>query len=156
MARRLLIDPRDIGPIRLVGVGFSGLSDVLQESLFPELDHPELDHPELDHAGLDHAGLESTDSALPDAAIENAGWRVGDDLRHPVFGHGWVQGAGHGVVSVRFETRGSGPGVMRTFEIDTAELTSANPVDSLDWPNYLDHRDDAERSAPAGDDGIDR
>ncbi len=151
MARRLLIDPRDIGPIRLVGVGFSGLSDVLQESLFPELDHAG-----LDHAGLDHAGLESTDSALPDAAIENAGWRVGDDLRHPVFGHGWVQGAGHGVVSVRFETRGSGPGVMRTFEIDTAELTSANPVDSLDWPNYLDHRDDAERSAPAGDDGIDR
>ena len=146
MARRLLIDPRDIGPIRLVGVGFSGLSDVLQESLFPELDYPELDHPEL----------ESTDSALPDPAIDNAGWRVGDDLRHPVFGHGWVQGAGHGVVSVRFETRGSGPGVMRTFEIDTAELTSANPVDSLDWPDYADHQEDAERSAPAGDDGIDR
>jgi len=146
MARRLLIDPRDIGPIRLVGVGFSGLSDVLQESLFPELDYPELDHPEL----------ESTDSALPDPAIDDAGWRVGDDLRHPVFGHGWVQGAGHGVVSVRFETRGSGPGVMRTFEIDTAELTSANPVDSLDWPDYADHQEDAERSAPAGDDGIDR
>ena len=146
MARRLLIDPRDIGPIRLVGVGFSGLSDVLQESLFPELDHAELDHPEL----------ESTDSALPDPAIDNAGWRVGDDLRHPVFGHGWVQGAGHGVVSVRFETRGSGPGVMRTFEIDTAELTSANPVDSLDWPDYADRQEDAERSAPAGDDGIDR
>jgi DNA polymerase-4 len=146
MARRLLIDPRDIGPIRLVGVGFSGLSDVLQESLFPELDYPELDHPEL----------ESTDSALPDPAIDNAGWRVGDDLRHPVFGHGWVQGAGHGVVSVRFETRGSGPGVMRTFEIDSAELTGANPVDSLDWPDYPDHQEDAERSAPAGDDGIDR
>jgi len=146
MARRLLIDPRDIGPIRLVGVGFSGLSDVLQESLFPELDHPEFDHPELG----------TTDSALPDPAIENAGWRVGDDLRHPVFGHGWVQGAGHGVVSVRFETRGSGPGVMRTFEIDSVELTSANPVDSLDWPDYADHQEDAERSAPAGDDGIDR
>ena len=151
MARRLLIDPRDIGPIRLVGVGFSGLSDVLQESLFPELDHPEIDHPELDHHGL-----QSADSALPEPAIENAGWRVGDDLCHPVFGHGWVQGAGHGVVSVRFETRGSGPGVMRTFEIDTAELTSANPVDSLDWPDYADHQEDAERSAPAGDDRIDR
>jgi DNA polymerase-4 len=145
MARRLLIDPRDIGPIRLVGVGFSGLSDVLQESLFPELDHPEFDHPEL----------ESSDPALPEPAIGKAGWRVGDDLRHPVFGHGWVQGAGHGVVSVRFETRGSGPGVMRTFEIDTAELTSANPVGSLDWPDYPDHQEDAERSAPAGDDGID-
>ena len=32
LARRLLLDPSDIGPIRLVGVGFSGLSDVLQES----------------------------------------------------------------------------------------------------------------------------
>jgi hypothetical protein len=44
---------------------------------------------------------------------------------------------------------------MRTFEIDTAELTSANPVGSLDWPDYPDHQEDAERSAPAGDDGID-
>ena len=60
------------------------------------------------------------------------------------------------MVSVRFETRGSGPGVMRTFEIDSAELTGANPVDSLDWPDYPDHQEDAERSAPAGDDGIDR
>jgi len=33
-----LLDPRDIGPIRLVGVGFSGLSDVRQGSLFPDLD----------------------------------------------------------------------------------------------------------------------
>ena len=62
-----------------------------------------------------------------------AGWRVGDDVTHPGYGHGWVQGAGHGVVSVRFETRGSGPGPMRTFAIETAELTSADPVDSLDW-----------------------
>ena len=37
-ARRLLLDPVEIGPIRLVGVGFSGLSDVRQESLFPDLD----------------------------------------------------------------------------------------------------------------------
>ena len=38
MARRLLLDPRQIGPIRLLGVGFSGLSHVLQESLFPDLE----------------------------------------------------------------------------------------------------------------------
>src|SRR6185312_5497315 len=37
-ARRLLLDPMDIGPIRLLGVGFSGLSDVRQESLFPDFD----------------------------------------------------------------------------------------------------------------------
>jgi DNA polymerase-4 len=75
--------------------------------------------------------------------VESAGWRVGDDVSHPGYGHGWVQGAGHGVVSVRFETRASGPGVMRTFAIDAAELTGADPVDSLDW------------STPAGDDLVD-
>ena len=118
-ARRLLLDPRDVGPIRLVGIGFSGLSDVLQESLFPE----------LDQQGM--AVL--TDAPTAEAAAEPAGWRVGDDVAHPGYGHGWVQGAGHGVVSVRFETRTSGPGPMRTFAIETAELTSADPVDSLDW-----------------------
>ena len=37
-ARRLLLDPIEVGPIRLVGVGFSGLSEVQQESLFPDLE----------------------------------------------------------------------------------------------------------------------
>lgn len=118
-ARRLLLDPREVGPIRLLGVGFSGLSDVLQESLFPELDQQEFEV--------------LTDVPHPEVAAEPAGWRVGDDVTHPGYGHGWVQGAGHGVVSVRFETRGSGPGPMRTFAIETAELTSADPVASLDW-----------------------
>jgi hypothetical protein len=40
---RLLLDPREIGPIRLLGVGFSSLSDVLQESLFPELEQQEVE-----------------------------------------------------------------------------------------------------------------
>src|SRR6202048_3781165 len=38
LARRLLLDPRQIGPVRLLGVGFSGLSNVRQESLFPDLE----------------------------------------------------------------------------------------------------------------------
>ena len=67
-----------------------------------------------------------------------------------VLGHGWVQGAGHGVVSVRFETRASGPGLMRTFEIDSAELTAADPVDSLDWPDWV-----GAELPPAGDDFVD-
>jgi DNA polymerase-4 len=125
-ARRLLLDPREVGPIRLVGVGLSALSDVRQESLFPELDQQE--------------SQVFIDAPIPEPAVEAAGWRVGDDVSHPEYGHGWVQGAGHGVVSVRFETRASGPGVMRTFAIDAAELTGADPVDSLDW------------STPAGDD----
>ena len=139
MARRLLLDPSDIGPIRLVGVGFSGLSDVRQESLFPDLENRDFESPDLDYRDLD-----PSDAAPPETAGDVSDWRVGDDVTHPTFGHGWVQGAGHGVVSVRFETRGSGPGAMRTFAIDAAELTNADPRDSLDWP-----------SAPTGDDGVD-
>ncbi|MGY4708739.1 DNA polymerase IV [Mycolicibacterium sp. CBM1] len=138
-ARRLLLDPRDVGPIRLVGVGFSGLSDVRQESLFPDLEQQE----------AELADMTDTHAPVPESVPEAGGWRIGDDVHHPDLGHGWVQGAGHGVVSVRFETRGTGPGVMRTFACANPDLARANPVDSLDWPDYVD---ELARSAPAGDD----
>jgi DNA polymerase-4 len=131
VARRLLLDPRDIGPIRLLGVGFSGLSDVRQESLFPDL---ELSDPEPD---TQHSVETAADAMFAPASEEAAPWRIGDDVAHRELGHGWVQGAGHGVVTVRFETRGSGPGQARTFPADTGDLAGANPVDSLDWPDYV-------------------
>jgi DNA polymerase IV len=134
LARRLLLDPRQIGPIRLLGVGFSGLTNVRQESLFPDL--------ELAMSDTDAGAY--TAQAAPDVARPGtgaaAGWRVGDDVTHRDLGHGWVQGAGHGVVTVRFETRGSGPGPARTFSAGpsvTGDITPANPVDSLDWPDYI-------------------
>lgn len=147
VARRLLLDPLQIGPIRLLGVGFSGLTDVRQESLFPDLDlAPETadDH----HHDFERAALL--------AGQDSPSWRIGDDVVHRDFGHGWVQGAGHGVVTVRFETRSSGPGQARTFPIDTADLNAANPVDSLDWPEYVGELTASEHSAPAGDDVGDR
>jgi DNA polymerase IV len=125
-ARRLLLDPVEIGPIRLVGVGFSGLSEVQQESLFPDLELVAEEEP--------LTGLPPT---LSDAAATPPAWRVGDDVAHPDYGHGWIQGAGHGVMTVRFETRSTGPGPVRTFPVDTPEIGRANPVDSLDWPDYL-------------------
>jgi len=143
MARRLLLDPRQIGPIRLLGVGFSGLSSVRQESLFPDLELAIADaDPSADtaHAGPDAVTLRTSDT-----------WRVGDDVTHRDLGHGWVQGAGHGVVTVRFETRGSGPGPARTFSSDTDDITRANPVDSLDWPAYVATLAD-ETSEQAADD----
>ncbi|BBY61238.1 DNA polymerase IV [Mycolicibacterium sarraceniae] len=139
-AHRLLLDPREVGPIRLLGVGFSGLSDVRQESLFPDLE-------QFDAAAADTV---DTHVPVPESVLDAAGWRIGDDVSHAGFGHGWVQGAGHGVVSVRFETRGSGPGVMRTFPAGEPELLKANPVDSLDWADYLAELE--ARSAPPGDD----
>jgi DNA polymerase IV len=140
-ARRLLLDPLEIGPIRLVGVGFSGLSEVRQESLFPDLELAE----ELSDTGLPQTLTEATATA--------PAWRVGDDVVHTTYGHGWIQGAGHGVMTVRFETRGTGPGPVHTFPDDTPGIERANPVDSLDWPDYVDAL--AARSAPAGDDVVD-
>jgi DNA polymerase-4 len=125
VAWRLLLDPREIGPIRLLGVGFSGLTEVRQESLFPDLElFGEMSAPDQ---------RVDTSADVP----HTAEWRIGDDVKHPELGHGWVQGAGHGVVTARFETRGSGPGPARTFPVDSTELSRANPVDSLDWPEYV-------------------
>ena len=126
MARRLLLDPVDVGPIRLVGVGFSGLSEVRQESLFPDL--------ELMAEDVSDARLPPT---ISDVAATAPAWRVGDDVAHTAHGHGWIQGAGHGVMTVRFETRGTGPGPVRTLASDDADVTRANPVDSLDWSDYV-------------------
>jgi DNA polymerase IV len=127
-ARRLLLDPVDIGPVRLIGVGFSGLSDFQQESLFPDLEQV-----------LEASDAPPTALAAPSAEQAPAAWRIGDDVSHPAHGHGWVQGAGHGVMTVRFETRSSGPGPVHTLPTDTPDVRRANPVDSLDWPDYVRH-----------------
>ena len=71
-ARRLLLDPVEIGPIRLVGVGFSGLSEVRQESLFPDLELMATE--ELSDTGSPQP-LAEPDRAAP-------AWRVGDDVVH--------------------------------------------------------------------------
>jgi DNA polymerase-4 len=59
-------------------------------------------------------------------------WRAGDDVSHAEYGHGWVQGSGHGRVTVRFETRGTGPGQARTLADDDPRLTKADPLASLE------------------------
>lgn len=172
-AQRAAIDPRDLGPIRLVGVGYAGLSTIRQESLFPELDRlggepaespggaagepggtPDsltaIEESSVDsvrHPGGPASSVDTTIGSppVPGAPAENspgrrnsdvsAGsgtlWRPGSDVRHPEYGFGWVQGAGHGRVTVRFETRSTGPGIARTFAADNTELCSADPLASL-------------------------
>jgi DNA polymerase IV len=153
VARRLLLDPVEIGPIRLLGVGFSGLTDVRQESLFSDL---ELMAEASESPQPEFAPESRLEASFAAPAQEGSVWRIGDDVVHAEFGHGWVQGAGHGVVTVRFETRSSGPGQARTFPADTADIVGANPVDSLDWPDYVDAMQAEEPSAPAVDDVGDR
>ena len=71
--------------------------------------------------------------APPEAArtVSGRGWRPGDDVTHAEHGHGWVQGAGHGRVTVRFETRSTGPGRARTLAADDPALRPADPLGSL-------------------------
>ena len=71
------------------------------------------------------------DGRPPRAAAPGHGWRPGDDITHAEFGHGWVQGAGHGRVTVRFETRSTGPGRARTLAADDPALHAADPLGSL-------------------------
>jgi DNA polymerase IV len=130
-AQRLVLDPQEIGPIRLVGVGYSGLSAVQQFSMFPELD--EFSGPEPAEDGETAAEEFYPGGRTPD--VDRLRWTTGDDVRHSEHGYGWVQGSGHGRVSIRFETRGSGPGFARTFSLDDPDLDSADPLLSLDWPD---------------------
>lgn len=55
-------------------------------------------------------------------------WAAGSDVRHAVYGPGWVQGSGVGRVTVRFERPGSAPGRVRTFRVDDPELEPADPL----------------------------
>ncbi|MFB8004596.1 DNA polymerase IV [Nocardia sp. NPDC056000] len=132
-AQRSAIDPVELGPIRLVGVGFAGLSEIRQESLFPELDQAVdsgesvSEEPTL---GIAAGPVPEVPPATRSYAKES--WYPGLDVAHPDFGHGWVQGAGHGVVTVRFETRSTGPGAARTFSAEDPALTRADPLRSLE------------------------
>lgn len=140
-AFRLIRYPGEVGPIRLVGVSYSGLESARQDVLFPELDR------QVAVTGADdfESGVsDHTEEPVVEVTRENEepGWRATQDVHHPEFGHGWVQGAGHGIVSVRFETRATGPGFTRTFPIDDPDLRAADPLASLAWEEWFAQQDD--------------
>ncbi|WAC55832.1 DNA polymerase IV [Gordonia sp. SL306] len=157
-AQRLALDPRSVGPIRLVGVGYSGLTAVQQFSLFADLEE------EWGAPGASAAESEDVEAAFvaagaagpmggaagdvpadvpaddtPDTSVDDPAahenWETGADVTHPDHGHGWVQGSGHGVLTVRFETRATGPGRALTFATDDPAVRRADPLDSLAWPD---------------------
>jgi DNA polymerase-4 len=120
-ARRLTEGALPPSGVRLIGVSLSGLTDFVQQRLF------EPDEPAVASAGPATIVVED----LPVEAGPERGWRAGDDVHHAQYGHGWVQGSGHGRVTVRFETRRSGPGPARTLASDDPALTPADPLASL-------------------------
>ncbi|MFJ4772055.1 DNA polymerase IV [Streptomyces uncialis] len=64
----------------------------------------------------------------PSAAPLERRWPAGHDVRHVLYGPGWVQGSGVGRVTVRFETPQSPPGRVRTFAVDDRDLELSEPV----------------------------
>ncbi|AUS79883.1 DNA polymerase IV [Actinoalloteichus sp. AHMU CJ021] len=158
MARRLVSSAVPPGtPVRLVGVSLAGLTTAEQESLFPA---PPTAGPEP-HPDEETGPDEATDAGptpRPDTAPlpggrdrGGRGWAAGDDVRHPEHGHGWVQGAGVGRVTVRFETRTTGPGPARTFAMDDPALRVADPLASLDWLPVVGRRNDLARARTVED-----
>ncbi|MEV7038804.1 DNA polymerase IV [Amycolatopsis sp. NPDC051061] len=117
VAERLLLDPAEFGGIRLAGVAYSGLSVPHQDALFS--------------LSVRETPAATVVSAAPAPVAAPSEWRPGDDVVHEEFGTGWVQGAGHGRVTIRFEHRTSGPGAARTFPQTDPALTRGDPADCL-------------------------
>lgn len=146
-SRSVMPHPEESGAVRLVGVSLSGLTDERQGALFPELS--EIGAREVVH--VDAPGPDPVVESAP-AAESYGRWRATQDVHHTGFGHGWVQGTGGGVVSVRFETRATGPGRTRTFPVDDPDLSPADPLESLAWdPPAAPPADTAAPSVPVRD-----
>jgi DNA polymerase-4 len=105
------------GGVRLLGVGVAGLTDVLQEDLFAD----------------ETSGGHTTEDAIDDHPIAeeqpaHQDWVPGLDVEHDHHGRGWVWGSGLGRVTVRFETRETPPGPVRTFAYDDPALHRVDPT----------------------------
>jgi DNA polymerase-4 len=105
------------GGVRLLGVGVAGLTDVLQEDLFTS-------------EGSSAATLEDVveDHPKPDEQPRRQSWPPGVDVEHDQHGRGWIWGSGLGRVTVRFETRDTPPGPIRTFAADDIALRRVEPL----------------------------
>jgi len=137
VAQRLARGAVPEGGVRLIGVSLAGLGEEPPPALF---DHGEpadgARHEPGDGETVDDGAEVETAPEIggaPPTAPSGSGheWRAGDDVTHAEHGHGWVQGAGHGRVTVRFETRSTGSGRARTLAADDPALHAADPLGSL-------------------------
>jgi DNA polymerase-4 len=119
---RGLLEEHDVSEgVRLLGVGVSGLADWIQYDLFGDGDQD---------AELPEGSVDPSSGQRPLARR----WLPGHDVEHDAYGRGWVWGAGLGRVTVRFETRDTPPGPVRTFPADdpalrpTSVTTAPSPI----------------------------
>ncbi|KJY30462.1 DNA polymerase IV, partial [Streptomyces katrae] len=159
-AARLLEGVDTTGGVRLLGVGVSGLADYTQEDLFAQAlgavaqeagaAPPDGVREAEETDGVTGAAVASGISGAlgapgpaetavapvedqPQAAARH--WPAGSDVRHALYGPGWVQGSGVGRVTVRFEQPGSPPGRVRTFLLDDPELEASDPLPLVGRPD---------------------
>ena len=107
--------------VRLLGVGVSGFTEVAQEALF----EPDAAGPVLEEWRSDAPADTATAGVRP---RHGEAYPPGADVVHAELGPGWVWGSGLGRVTVRFETRETGPGPVRTFALDDPALSPAEPA----------------------------
>jgi DNA polymerase-4 len=125
-AARLLESVDTTGGVRLLGVGVTGLADFTQEDLFAQAAEAE--------AAQERGAAAEPEEEVPrggpagSTSVAERRWVAGQDVRHERYGPGWVQGSGLGRVTVRFETPGSAPGRVRTFQVDDADLSPGEPL----------------------------
>jgi DNA polymerase-4 len=140
VAQRLARSAVPEGGVRLIGVSLAGLGDEPPPGLFDDAGPADArdgtgdphEHRPDEHRPDGHpADGHPADGRRADGNGPAPPWRAGDDVTHPGYGHGWVQGAGHGRVTVRFETRSTGPGRARTLDAADPALRPADPVGSL-------------------------
>ncbi len=116
-----LLDDLDVSPgVRLLGVGVSGFASAAQDRLFGD-----------EAAAVSSAAPdgEEADFAPEDSAtVRGHGYFPGADVEHDEHGRGWVWGSGKGLVTVRFECRGSAPGPVRTLPLDDPGLRLTRPL----------------------------
>jgi DNA polymerase-4 len=133
-AGRLLETVDTTGGVRLLGVGVTGLTDFTQEDLFAQAaaDERAVSTGRSEDGG-EPAGKDgitpppARPQEPPDKPAERR-FPAGHDVRHAVYGVGWVQGSGVRRVTVRFEEPGSAPGRVRTFWMDDPDLELSEPL----------------------------
>lgn len=113
VARSLLDEAGLPGGVRLLGVGLANFTDAAQEQLFDDESGPVLEEVKVP--------LE-----VP-RRREFTTWTAGMDVTHDEHGRGWVWGSGLGRVTVRFESRFTDPGPVRTFDASDPALHAAEP-----------------------------